>query len=124
MVEKTQEFIEFCNIYENHLPSPASLQGETEVWEYTWIMKKNGGKHIPDTIQSMLKHMDHEMFPNISVAMMILAVVPATTCECERSVSTLRRMKNYMQTTMNKDRLNGLSLTYTQNFFKCRSASG
>ena len=44
---------------------------------------------------------------------MILAVVPVTTCECERSVSILRRMKNYMQTTMKEDRLNGLSLMYT-----------
>ena len=117
MVEKTQEwkpkFIEFCNTYENDLPSPVSLRAETEVWEYTWIMKKNGGKNIPDTIQSTLKDMDHDMFPNISVAMMILAVVPVTTCECERSVSTLRRMKNYMQTTMKEDRLNGLSLMYT-----------
>ena len=76
-------------------------------------MKKNGGKDISDTIQSTLKDMDHDMFQNISVAMMIFAVVPVTTCECERSVSTLWRMKNYMQTTMKEDRLNGLALIHT-----------
>ena len=34
--------------------------------------------------EAISKHLLSDMFPNISVAMMILAVVPLTTCECER----------------------------------------
>ena len=32
--------------------------------------------------------------------------MPCTTCECERSFSTLRRIKTYLRSTMNQDRLN------------------
>ena len=34
------------------------------------------------------------------------------TCECERSVSALRRLKDYMRTTMTQDGLNGLALLH------------
>lgn len=34
-------------------------------------------------------------FPNISKRLLILAVLPVTTCTCERSFSTLKRIKTY-----------------------------
>ena len=39
-----------------------------------------------------------------------MAVWPLTSCEAERSFSGLRRLKNYMRSTMKEDRLNGLAL--------------
>ena len=38
-----------------------------------------------------------------------MAVTPVTTCECERSVSPLRRMKTWLRNTMTNERLNGLA---------------
>ena len=49
-------------------------------------------------------------FPNIYAALRILATIPVTSCECERAVSVLRRLKTYLRSTMLQDRLNGLSL--------------
>lgn len=34
------------------------------------------------------------------------------SCECERSFSALRRLKEYTRSTMTNDRLNGLALMY------------
>ena len=48
-------------------------------------------------------------FPNIYTALCILGTIPITTCQCERSVSALRRLKTYMRGTMAQQRLNGLA---------------
>lgn len=39
--------------------------------------------------------------------------LPVTTCTAERSFSTLRRLKNYLRTTMRQDRLNNIALLNT-----------
>ena len=49
-------------------------------------------------------------FPNIYIILRILATIPVTSCECERAVSVLRRLKTYLRNKMSGDRLNGLSL--------------
>ena len=49
-------------------------------------------------------------FPNITAALRVLSTIPVTSCECERSVSVLRRLKTYLRNTMCQNRLNGLSL--------------
>jgi len=42
-------------------------------------------------------------------------VLPVTSCEAERSLSTLRRLKTYLRTTMSQEQLNGLALLNTYN---------
>ena len=48
------------------------------------------------------------MFPNLYCCLRLLGTVPVTTCECERSISSLRRLKSYLRRAMGEDRLNGL----------------
>ena len=67
---------------------------------------------IPHTIATTLL-LAHEMknsFPNIYTALRIMATVPVTSCECERAVSVLRRLKSYLRSTMSQKRLNSLAL--------------
>ena len=55
----------------------------------------------------------HDMrksFPNIHKALIILSKIPFTSCECERAISVLRRVKTYLRNTMSQKRLNELSL--------------
>lgn len=40
----------------------------------------------------------------------ILWTISVNTCECERSFSSLRRIKAYLQNTTGQDRLSGLAL--------------
>ena len=39
-----------------------------------------------------------------------MLVLPVTSCEAERSFSALRRIKNYLRSTMTEERLTGLAL--------------
>ena len=51
-------------------------------------------------------------FPNILCCLQLLGTLPVTTCECERSVSSLRILKTYLRSTMGQDRLNGLAIMH------------
>lgn len=50
------------------------------------------------------------MFPNVHWLLQILAPLPVTTAEAERSFSTLRRLKTYLRASTTNDRLLGLAL--------------
>ena len=39
-----------------------------------------------------LKECDDDLFPNIYALLKICAIIPAMSCECERSASSLRRL--------------------------------
>ena len=42
----------------------------------------------------------------------IMATLPVTSCECERSISMLRLVKSPLRSSMGQDRLNGLAMLY------------
>ena len=73
---------------------------------------------IPDFIQATLKTVNPQLFPNVTSLLCTLAILPVTSCECERSVSTLRRLKTYMRTTMGNERMNGLALMHVHRDIK------
>ena len=66
----------------------------------------------PSTLATLLPTIDRISFPNIYAAMQILATLPVTTCTCERSISTLRRLKTYLRNAMTENRLNNLALLH------------
>ena len=45
-------------------------------------------------------------------ALEIIAVLPSTPCLCERPTSSLKCLKDYAQSTMKSDKLNGLASMY------------
>ena len=51
-----------------------------------------------------------QLMPNIYKVVKILATMPISSCEAERSFSALRRVKNHMRATMGQDRLSSLNL--------------
>ena len=50
------------------------------------------------------------MLPELSKLMKIFAVLPISSCEAERSFSTLRRLKTYLRSNMGQNRLSSLAL--------------
>ncbi|XP_078493200.1 zinc finger MYM-type protein 1-like [Ciona intestinalis] len=52
------------------------------------------------------------LLPNIRSALTLYIVIPATTCEAERSFSALRRLKTYLRSTQTQVRLNNLALMH------------
>lgn len=96
-----------ANFYRDDLPNPLALDSEILVWETYWRYYEGS---IPDTISSTLKSLSFEGFENIKVILRILGTLPITSCECERSISVLRELKNYKRSTMVSERLNGLAM--------------
>ena len=84
---------------------------EVDLWETYWLEHYKG--KLPSTIAETLLQCDPVTFPNIYTALKLLGVFPITTCTCERSASTIRRLKTYMRSTMSQERINGLALMYT-----------
>ena len=54
------------------------------------------------------------MIPELSKALQILSVIPATSCSAERSFSSLRRLKTYLRSTMGQERLSNLALLHIE----------
>lgn len=109
-VDWKTEFMKFMHEYKDDMPNFRTIHAELELWETTW---KNGFQKVQyDNVAETLKNCNQLAFPNIFVALKILAVVPVTTCECERSVSALRRMKTWLRSTMSNERLNGLAMMH------------
>ena len=102
-------FKAFANFYKCDLPNPLALDADLELWENFWL---NFSGTRPETVAETLKSGNMKMFPNLNQVMRILATIPVTSCECERTFSALRRLKNYSRGTMGASRLNGLSLMY------------
>ena len=66
----------------------------------------------PANLTTLLTSIDRVSFPNIYTALKVLATVPITTCTCEGSISSLRRLKTYLRSAMSEHRLNGLALLH------------
>ena len=71
------------------------------------------GRIVADSCASSLKACDPDDFPNLYMLLKIAATLPVTTCECECSISTMRRLNNYMRhCTMGESRLSALALMH------------
>ena len=101
------EFMKFVSAYEDDMPNFKTIHAELELWETSY--KKGFEKVAYDSVADTLRNCNELPFPNIFAALKILAVVPVTTCECERSVSALCRIETWLQNTMVNERLNGLA---------------
>ena len=102
------EFKEFIKVCENDMPLIKCLNTELDLWFSHWQSIDKDTR--PDRISNTLTKTDPVTFPNIFIALKILGTTPVTTCECERSLSVLRRLKTYLRNSMGQERLNGLAL--------------
>ena len=110
------EFMKFMSAYKEDIPNFRTIHAELDLWEINW---KNGLENVEcDSVADTIQNCNELAFPNIYVALKILATVPVTTCECERSISALRRMKTWLRTTMSNERLNGLAMMHINNDIK------
>jgi hypothetical protein len=55
-----------------------------------------------NTVINVFKEIEDEYFPNICQLLLILAILPVTASTNERSFPTLKRIKTYLRTTMDK----------------------
>ena len=104
-----KKFRLFAKRHESGLPFYKSLDAELDLWEIYWL--NNTSYHL-DNISSTLKSINFSTFSNIKICLRILGTLPVFTCTCERSFSSMRRLKNYTHSTIVSERLNGIALMY------------
>ena len=101
------EFKVVAGFYIDDIPYPLALDAELSLWTSYWETFEG---LLPDNISTTLKAISFDGFENIKVVLRILGTLPITSCECERTISALRTLKNYQRSTMVEERLNGLAL--------------
>ena len=106
-----------CHLTEAQFLNTFTLQSfftffyvEMTLWQRKW--ERRDPSTVPATVAATLKEIDSGMYPNITECFKIFSTLPVTTCECERNVSALRRLKTYLRSTMLQTRLTGLALLH------------
>ena len=94
--------------YENDLPSPDVVDVELLRWKRKWYSTEDAD--LSTSAVQTLAGCDREFFPNIHTLIRILCTLAITSAECERSFSTLRRLKTCLRSTMSSERESGLAL--------------
>ena len=97
-------------LYTDDFPEDYALDMEIQAWYLKW--KSNSKAKEINTLPKALAVLDKSTFPNLFVLLRIGATLPVTSATCERSISTLRFLKNELRSTMTNKRLNGLSLMF------------
>ena len=110
--EWNRDLLHFCHQYHDDMPDKSHITHEVDNWESTWLRCPE--KDVPTNISETLKATNPVSFPNISMILRLLAVLPVTSCTCERSASSIRLLKTYLRSTMTQERLNGLATLFTQ----------
>ena len=104
-----EQFFNFAEFYQDDLPHFISLNGELDLWENDWL---NSKIEIPNSISLTLKLVNYPGYSNIKESLKILATLSITSCERERSFSSLKLLKSFNRSTMLTERLNGMALLY------------
>ena len=106
--DRNPDFEAALEFYENDPPSPNVVDVELLRWKRKWC-STDDAELLPSVVQT-LAACDREFFSNIHTLIRILCTLPITSAECERSFSTLRRLKTYLRSTMSSERESGLVL--------------
>ena len=108
-VTRREKFSLSADLFKDDFPCPKALKAELDSWETYWLESKDC---LPDNVSSTLKRIPFNGFNNIKVSLRILGTSPETTCTCEWSFSTTRRVKTYARSTMVLERLSGIAITH------------
>ena len=106
---QSQDFTNLLQLYGDDLPFIKSFDVELDLWQNKWTSEPQLALTL-NTPAKILAHTDYDYFPNIHTLVVIVATLPVTSCECERSISMLKLVKTSIRSTMSQDRLNGLAM--------------
>lgn len=95
--------------YKEDLPFPDTAKQEIHKWKHHFL---NHAGNLPATAKETLQSGFWGFYPNIQQMLSLYLTLPVTTCSCERSFSSLRRLKTWLRSTMGDERLSGLALMH------------
>lgn len=73
------------------------------------LVKPDSG--LLESLSSFLRKQNlQNVYPNLDITVRMALCTPATNCSGERSFSCLKRVKNYLRSTLSQEKLNALAL--------------
>lgn len=108
LLDELKHFREFLNILEE-----TNTKSRPTVGEGTDV---NVSKNCPGKWYKLIVTNDglKETFPNLETILKIFLTIPISNASGERSFSALKRIKNYLRTTLSEDHLNDLAILYIE----------
>ena len=97
--------------YEDDLPNSCIIDEEFVRWKVMWLSMPV--KDRPQTLSESLQCCSTLSLPNIHILLKLFAMLPFSTCLCERSASALRRLNSYLRCTQSEERLSALALIHS-----------
>ncbi|XP_065189566.1 52 kDa repressor of the inhibitor of the protein kinase-like [Sycon ciliatum] len=107
------DVLSFVKDAEDDLPVGCSFitfQAELDIFHT--VLTKCPANQRPTSLTQCAKMADESLCKGVAQVLTLLATLPVTTCTCERSISSLRRLKTYLRSTMTGERLTGLALLH------------
>jgi len=85
------------------------LRAEFELWKQRW----HAAAELPKTALDAYTACNASLYPNLSILLQVLVILPVITATQERSFSTVKRLKTcYLRSSMGDERLTSLSLIH------------
>ena len=84
-------------------------------WRTRWSITPRD--QMPTSLCEILDAVNPVLYPSIDTILCIMLTMPVTSATAERSFSVLRRLKTYVRTTINNDRLSSLALMHIHRDF-------
>ena len=114
LVHLTPERIaQLFEVFQDDMPGDLrQLQNEVSRWKARW--EKVNVAERPDTLDDTILEINPGLYPNMYTAVIILMVMSVLTVMAERSLSAMRRLNNYLRSTMTTERMSGLALMHVQ----------
>lgn len=97
-------------MWEMDLDDISLVESEFIRWTDKWNNEVAKEISVPESLSEAIQKCDVVAFPNLHKLLRLMLTLPITTAECERSMSRLRILKNYLRSTMKSERFNGLTL--------------
>ncbi len=105
-VVQHQQLSHILGMYSDDLPCIRSLVAELQLWHRKWEMEASLANKL-NTPEKVLLNIKAS-FQILALYSIIMATLPVTSCECERSISMLKLAKSSLRNTTTEVRLNGL----------------
>ena len=103
-------FEQAVSFYKDDLPNSDLVDEEFHLWKSRWLAVSK--EERPETINKAMQQCSPTTLPNIYALLKLFATLPLSSCSCERSASTLRRLNNYLRCTQTEHRLSALALIH------------
>ena len=107
----TVDIEEAVQFYKDDLPNADIIDEEFYIWKQRWLPIPLQNR--PQSLSETLKASTPESVPNIFTLLRLFATLPLSSCSCERSASSLRRLNQYLRCTQTEERLSALAIVHS-----------